>query len=128
MNKARLQELANLLRKVPQDKFDLHNWRGTAKIYCGASELTDAHLQDEACGTSGCAVGWACAHKPFQDQGLKWDGTPSFGTFRAWCATRQFFDLNPEGSHHLFDSVHYVGKPTPAQVADRIEDYIRRNA
>ena len=129
MNKKRLQELANLLRQVPSSKFDLSSWRYTPDgvTWEKVKELqSDAHLKDPECGTTGCAVGHACAHKPFQDEGLVWEGTPTYEGLYAWRATRAFFELDREQAEYLFDISSYaLDKRTPEDVADRIEKFIK---
>ena len=129
MNKQRLQELANLLRQVPSSKFSLSSWRYTPDgvTWEQVKELqSDEHLKDPECRTAGCAVGHACAHKPFQDEGLVWEGAPTYEGLSSWRATKAFFELYREQAEYLFDISSYaLDKRTPEDVADRIEKFIK---
>ena len=128
MNKQRLQELVKLLRTVPASKFDLSAWRYTPDGVTWEQEKdlkSDEHLKDLECGTTGCAVGWACAHKPFQDEGLVWGEGPMYKGLSSWSATKAFFELYYKQAEHLFDIYSYaLDKRTPEDVADRIEKFI----
>jgi hypothetical protein len=128
MNRIRLQELASLLRTVPGGKFDLTCWRYSPEgITWDDDQIlqSDENLKDPECNTAGCAVGWACAHKPFQDEGLVWRGGPTYKGATAWAATRAFFELDSTQAEHLFYISSYaMHKQTPEDVADRIEKFI----
>lgn len=139
MNKERLLKLADFLETVPDEHFDIGSWRnGQVKDEPGA--VTDTALVSHACGTTGCAVGWACAMPEFQAQGLGFDlnkgyfsntsGTPTFfcaetgETLRAWHAVRQFFDLKFWEDYHLFSGTRYEGQATAKDVAVRIREFV----
>ncbi|MGJ7541552.1 hypothetical protein [Variovorax sp. LT1R16] len=129
MNKDRLLLLAEKLETVvPAAKFNLQHWRSTY----GAD--SDAQLLNDECGTTGCAIGWACAMPEFIEQGLYWNARafePGLNTnglhFGNWRAVEVFFGLNHVQSGHLFSSSYYPEEKqaqTPDQVANRIRALI----
>lgn len=64
MNIERLTKLAELLDTVPPERFNMDYW-GLASAYSNLKELNVAE-----CGTSACALGWACSIPEFQAAGL----------------------------------------------------------
>jgi hypothetical protein len=110
MNRERLQQMVTMLRELPEEQFDLADWQ---------------------CGTTACAVGHACLHPWFNDQGLMLlveigDDAPSpsyQGSF-GWSAVEEFFDLSAVDAEYLFYRFNYPNWgdfTTAADVADRIE-------
>ena len=57
----RLLKLADFLDKLPEQRFDYSRW-------VGASWQGDQSL---SCGTTACALGWACTMPEFQELGLR---------------------------------------------------------
>ena len=136
MNIQRLQTLAAFLRTVPQEHFDLHSWRSSE----GYEYASDDDLTTLQCGTTACAVGWACSLPEFQAQGLAW-GTDSLsytgypvykfsegGDAEGWEAVEEFFDISYSTAEHLFASDEYEDNATAVQVADRIEEVIAQRS
>lgn len=129
MNKERLQALANVLREVPDANFDLETWRYTP----GSGEnATDVQVLSHNCGTTACAIGWACAMPEFQAQGLRWEGVQpalvgegSLDT--GWDAVKVFFGISYHASQRLFNQDGYDidVHVTPNDVADSIEDFVK---
>lgn len=121
MNKDRLLLLADALEtRIPAEKFALDDWR----------ESTNDDDSNEAllhgCGTTGCAVGWACALPEFIAQGLTWSSAmarPVFEGDSQWEAVCNFFEIDSDAADHLFSPIDYpdfgVGA-TPSDVAGRI--------
>jgi hypothetical protein len=106
MHKERLLRLADLLDIVPADQFNLSHWK---------------------CGTTACAVGWACTIPEFQAEGLHLtDNDPVFGDFASWPAVRMFFELDKQDANHLFFVWDYPNRnrTTPAEVATRIRELV----
>lgn len=111
MHKQRLEQMVTMLRGLPEEKrqnFDLSDWH---------------------CGTSACAVGWACRDPAFISQGLRFDYegiAPEFMGSEGWNAVKNFFDIGFDQARGLFNYDAYSnGKyATPAQVADRIAEFI----
>jgi hypothetical protein len=131
MHAQRLTALAALLATVPPEKFDLEGWRmdKPGGNECWQEKLTDAMLLNPACGTCGCAVGWACAMPEFQQQGLVWEKTPAFGEERGWDAVSAFFDLSDDATQYLFSASHYEREhPTAADVVERITKLLKAEA
>lgn len=140
-NVERLKELQNVLNSVPEDQFDLGVWiEGVDKEGKKSSELI-GH-----CGTSACAVGWACTHPKFNEQGLKygiddpvWEKvyTPMYNGKSSWDAVGEFFGISYQLSDLLFDEGSYydvfwcedAGKVDvkPKDVANRIQIVIDNN-
>lgn len=129
MHLQRLTALAAMLASVPVEKFNIGAWRDSwAADSDGVLELDDANLLNPACGTVGCAIGWACAMPEFIAQGLRWDltqpiyekpGAPD--SFASWRAVMKFFDIPFEYAENLFGASEYdTWNPTPADVAARI--------
>lgn len=128
MNKERLNKLADFLDTVPERKFDLDTWR----VNADGKEVFDESTDDEQllnfdCGTSGCAIGWACAMPEFKAQGLTWGlWGPTVPNYDGWDAVMDFFDLKRADATYLFESESYdydVDEDTkPSDVAARIRE------
>ena len=125
MNKERLLRLADvILPKVPKANFDMSYWE---------------------CGTTACAIGWACQDPVFNAEGFKF--TEGYGdawkvpvfqaepdTFKRWFAIQRFFDLNLVDAEYLFSGTKYRGEgysgihdiPSKA-VSKRIHELIKRD-
>lgn len=113
----RLQHLITILQLVPLERFSLRTWK---------------------CGTTACAVGWACMDPLFNLQGLihygsgpyyeKPDAEPN-EFYTHWAAVEMFFGLDEEQALHLFSPTHYnnVRRPIPQDVIARIEALIQGN-
>lgn len=114
MNKERLLKLADFLDTVPAEKFDLRTWQ---------------------CGTTACAVGWACTMPEFQDEGLvlanRWPDFipfPMYIGYTCWTAVKQFFELTSVNADHLFDAGEYEPGATPQDVAVRIRRVVAEDS
>ena len=136
MNKQRLQALANVLRNVPPVHFNLSCWRCNTNVKTEArhENATDEQLVEHYCGTTGCAIGWACAMPEFQAQGLVWNlarGVPELiqNGYKdtGWEAVQALFSISYREAQLLFLSDKYVDRSntTPNQVADAIEAFIK---
>lgn len=74
---ARLQTLVDFLKTVEPNRFDLDYWRNRPDLdnllrvdaNHSAAIVTDEELKNE-CGTTACAMGWACTIPEFQQSGL----------------------------------------------------------
>ena len=73
--KKRLLALADFLNKLPEEKFDYSSWFFSSEDieydYETVNRVKNRALKN-SCGTTGCALGWACAMPRFQRLGLKW--------------------------------------------------------
>jgi hypothetical protein len=145
MNKARLLTLATFLDTVKPIKFNLFHWRDRfssepkpwATGSDGRVELTDEVLRTD-CGTTACAIGWACSMIEFQAMGLGWlvgKGHPSYTDpvsevrWTNWEAVHHFFGISNEVAQNLFnyseyeqDDIEFVAKPS--DVAQRIRETV----
>jgi hypothetical protein len=115
MRKDLLQLLANHLRTVPPENFDLKIWH---------------------CGTTACAVGHAVNVPEIAAAGLYIDfprgepyGQPKMKdapNMTTWETVSKVFDLSYWDALYLFDSNQYYSKErTPTHVADRIHKHIK---
>lgn len=157
MNKERLAEMVELLRKIDEDRtlasmFDLGAWL-EAPTYAAAKRVADAAPEEkiealkqtyeegrsngDSCGTSACAMGFACLHPPFIAQGLTY--IPHMGIVytseeqgKRWTgfeAAADFFGIDYDDAYNFFAKTRYstYDKTSPWQVADRIEQFIKTN-
>lgn len=125
MNTERLLKLAEKLDTVPEDRFDLSSW-------------ADDRFMPGDCGTTACAVGWACTIPEFNEAGLRLVYSPSgpfpqFVTsevnYQWFTAAEKFFDLNFGEADYLFSSMCYVGADrTPSGVAGRIRSLVQQGS
>ena len=137
MNKERLLKLSTLLASVPDEKFNIASWRMDEHGEENGEKLGDESLLDTGCGTSGCAVGWACAMPEFQAEGLVWTaGGPGLLagdalSFSGWDAVKEFFDLDHPQAQHLFSGSEYEEDRfdgpgvTPGDVSERIRKWVK---
>lgn len=129
MNTQRLQQLADFLKTVPTEKFNLAQWR---QIRAGRITATDDQLKSN-CNTQACAIGWACLMPEFQKEGLKFapadyaysSGYPVYNNFINWRAVQAFFDLSFSQAQFLFSSDFYPVSANPKHVIDRINFIIQ---
>ena len=123
MNIERLRELSNLLSSIPETNFHLAAWtRGENLI-----DIEQQYLIE--CGTVCCAVGWACSHPPFIEQGLHWNKCdyPTYKGHSSWDAVIAFFDIPEEIAEYLFlDDSYFTCDATPQAVIDRINNIINK--
>lgn len=140
MNKTRLLMLANALEmRVPQDRFDLRGWRRNASApepdphddYLG-EEISNERLVSD-CGTTGCAVGWACSMREFNDEGLIWDVAPIYRhpnpravKIAGYAAVEMFFGIDGIQSQKLFSPDFYspAERTDPLAVSNRIRAFV----
>jgi hypothetical protein len=121
MSRKRLLILANFLDTVPEEKFNLESWRDCSPF----SNRSDDALLDTACGTTGCAVGWACVIPELKAEGLSWQDNPQYMKYSSWLAVQRFFDISDEVSQVLFsDSKYSLHHRGPKNVANRIRNYL----
>lgn len=111
----RLNLLANLLEeRVKPERFDLRTWSAEA-------------CEEGSCGTSACAVGWACSFPEFIEMGLSMskDFDPAYGVFpqgvssdvamdhynayTGWDAVCHCFGIYHDQATMLFDFYEYHG-------------------
>ncbi len=111
MFKKRLRTLANYLESVPKERFDLHSWD---------------------CGTTACAVGYACKIPEFEQAGLGLgsSGQPTYnGRCFGFTAAAKFFGISSENAHKLFDANYYrEGRDGVKAVVNKIRRFISDNS
>lgn len=109
MNRIRLAILAKFLLTVPEEKFSLQTWK---------------------CGTTACAVGWACTIPEFKEEGLSYYDesnqhfAPKYKGEWHFDAVDEFFDISYRDSLWLFGA-DQDGYNTPIQVVARICDLMK---
>lgn len=117
--KERLTLLADFLMEVPVKQFEMFAWRA-------GRDCDDETLMQHKCGTSACAVGWACAMPEFKAEGLHYAlNGPVYGPDDAWNAVRMFFGLQYHEATALFSSDSYEDNVAPVDVATRIRLFMR---
>jgi hypothetical protein len=147
MNTKRLLILAAFLETVPEHKFSLEDWRESPELsddenYFSLSELnaslSNESLMNHSCGTTGCAIGWACTIPEFIEDGFTWeDGytrgnhgpllpdSSSEALFSGWCAVEYFFSIDKVTSEYLFmDTSYDEDKSGSKDVANRIREVV----
>lgn len=134
----RLNLLADFLETVPHHKFNLGNWRhadaNSSNHLQYVKLIRDSMLLDMNCGTTACAVGWACTMPEFIERGLHWDAVSisydcvSYGSNRTmvgWDAVTLFFNISREFAYAFFsDTTYPTNTTTPTEVANRIRKII----
>ena len=122
----RLLFLAAFLDTVNEDRFNLETWRRGEYVHV----ITDEVLLHD-CGTTACAVGWACSLPEFRELGLGFHEyyptleTDDLGRLHTWDAVERFFDLDSAESSYLFIYTQYSStNSAPRDVADRIREFV----
>jgi hypothetical protein len=113
----RLAHLAQVLREVPAERFDLGDW--STRV-------------EDPCSFAGCAVGWATQDPVLRAEGLGMrDGFPRFeGTMvdYGWDAVQEFFDLTHADAYSMFGLNSYDSPaPRPDTVAARITEFLEHS-
>ena len=146
MNIERLKHLIEVLKKVPEEKFNLEFWRNYDEAdsfdesfdtitnealkkhgFETLAELSDATFDVVMdCGTVACAVGWATSDPVFNAQGFKYGTTPTYTdendcSYYNWDAVEQFFEIDYLTAQRLFSEETYTFFAKPTHVIDRIE-------
>lgn len=116
----RLRELYSMLWGVPKESLDLGSWR-TIKHKGATSRNFLQKATQPGCGTTACAVGWACAYPPFQAQGLGFsDSTPVTGRGSQvrsnWNSVQSFFEISFDDAFFIFS--RHAGCPTWMKPSD----------
>lgn len=97
----RLGMLYAMMAGVPDERVNLATWRGKL------NRESDKNLFED-CGTTACAVGWACAYPPFKRMGLHWSrqddgfGGPTYQNEFSWTAVGRFFGISESQAYLLF--------------------------
>lgn len=146
MNIERLKHLIEVLKKVPEEKFNLEFWRNYDEAdpidesfdtitneslkrhgFETLAELSDATFDVVMdCGTVACAVGWATSDPVFNAQGFYYGSCPYYTdetdkTYYNWDAVEQFFEIEPMTAQQLFSEDSYIFFAKPIHVIERIE-------
>jgi hypothetical protein len=165
MNKARLMQLRDFLEALPEDKrnnhFSLDAWIRVDGITDGSIELNaeevphrrltrsffnaavnPADIIQGHCGSTACAIGWACSNPEFIRLGFRMaarekvdeytgkreltDFTPQYRGSDGWDAVRHFFDIDYHTAGTLFDFEDYPdeGDTTLNEVIARLAELI----
>jgi len=116
MNKANLNELADLLDDLPEPEFDIQDWT-------------------HECGAPACVVGHATTLESWQAKGRLWFGDPVFdGCFGVegfarwaginWGVARTISAAGVAGAACRFYAVEHLGLITPKIAAAALRRYI----
>lgn len=126
MNAKELRKLSHYLRtEVSPRYFNLKYWK-------------DRPAEGEvSCGTVACAVGHGLLGIPeWRDQGFvlltgAYNDVPKYGHLVGWHAVAEFFRIPDDLAHYLFHESKYKPAPgektSPNEVADRIDEVLRKN-
>ena len=124
--KARLTKLLDFLAHVPDERFDLSHWRNNSKDDRPSYYAVDDDALRTGCGTTGCAVGWACTIPEFKEAGLAYkDYTVRYDGLIGFQAVQAFFGLSFMEAMYLFSETSYKANASPSDVAERIYEATR---
>jgi len=114
MNKAvrtrRLKTLYQVMGGIPNSVINMDNWRNDQ--FCGNPSdetLIDAAKTDPGCGTTACALGWACAYPTFKRAGLRWGKyglAPQYKDKTDFEAGAAFFGITEGEAEALFSPTY----------------------
>lgn len=101
----RLLALADFLDELDPNRFDYKVWVG----YNGQMTWEDGMEAFQDCGTTACALGWACTMPKFRKLGLDLNsGVPTLkGVQGAFPAAANLFGLTDAESYYLFEPSNY---------------------
>src|SRR3954470_2535007 len=124
MREDRLMILADFLDTLPNKRFEYRHWTGGDW----------GGKQDLSCGTTACAMGWACTIPSFRKEGLKLaSGTarrlgigPIFLGRNNFNAAAAFFEISVPDATFLFNHIDsgLSAHAPAAQVAHHIRKFI----
>lgn len=119
MNTERLLELHKMLGTIPNENLDLRTWAFEDPQDKSKQQLID-------CGTTCCAVGWACSHPTFIAEGLHWSHKhiPTYLEYSSWEAVESFFEINNAVATWLFVVDSYPSEYSIKDVLERIKDIL----
>ena len=128
MHIERLTELRNMLQSIPEELFDLIDWTSSTDLFI--HNKTQNELI--GCGTVCCAIGWACSHHPFNEQGLQWlemtngvRSVPCYNDKTGYYAICDFFEISVDTVIWLFSVDSYEDEnATIQEVIARIDSLI----
>lgn len=114
MNKAvrtrRLKTLYQVMGGIPASVINMDNWRNDQ--FCGNpddTELIDSAKTSPGCGTTACALGWACAYPTFKRAGLQWGKyrqAPQYDDKTNFEAGAAFFGITEGQAEALFSPTY----------------------
>jgi len=108
----RLMKLADFLDTVPRKHFDMNIY--VEGIRTGDGEYKIDGLINHECGTSACALGWACTMPEFRKAGLRLSGSmPIYKNWDEQSAAKRFFGITEKEAETLFYS-HWDAGPKAA--------------
>ena len=142
----RLEKLAEFLKTVPPEKFDMEQWMDTEDATDATERSRDVPVDANACGTVGCAMGWATTIPSFRKAGLRlfritnYLGQPSSACHVAlvdkktghissdFSAAADFFGISISESEKLFSPDHYKEnqRKNPKFVSKRITNFLKQ--
>lgn len=113
---------------IPDQHFDINSWFYTKDFYEKNVDKVTEEITSYQCGTSACAVGWACLDPWFNERGLKainrlGQACPSVENSSydlPLFMLADFFDISHDDVAHLFLMNRYLKSPKPYEVALRI--------
>lgn len=117
---------------IPDQHFDINSWFYASNFYEKTGNQVIEEITNYRCGTSACAVGWACLDPWFNERGLK-----SIDKCGQPCPfventshdlplfmLADFFDISHYDVADLFLMNRYLKSPKPYEVARRIRNLV----
>lgn len=117
----RLIRIAQKLERLPRSRFYFGTWVGGD--WQGKPDLS--------CGTTACAMGWACTLPSFRKLGLKldpwWREPVLNGNSHQSTIAKNLFGITSEEYSYLFTPIESGLSPlaTPKQVARHIRNFVK---
>ncbi len=124
----RLLKLAAFLETVPRQRFDYGNWFNDPFDTALRARLEKRGVRLPECGTTACAMGWACSVPSFKRLGLTatTSGTIIFGpALGGMLSARALFALEGNEPQELFlPENDQEDRATPKYVAKKIRKFV----
>lgn len=116
VKKNRLMSLYALMAGLPSRVIDMDGWRSTEDGHDPSNDelelaVSAVKATKTACGTTACALGFACSAPEFIKEGLVWEKDrwdqyhPTFDGYFNFEAAEEFFGISIDRSEKLFGSI-----------------------
>jgi hypothetical protein len=109
----RLKTLYQVIGGIPSAVIDMDSWRNNANFGDpDDKELIKSAKSERNCGTTACALGWACAYPTFKRAGLRWDtwmSTPAYKNETDFAGGGLFFGITEGQAEALFSPTYGLG-------------------
>lgn len=126
--KRRLTTLIRFMSSLPRSAnrhFDMESWFSHSGDHEIKGAITQRIMRD--CGTTACALGWACTIPSFRKAGLHLEvgfRAPMYGGVIGLSSATRFFEITGLQSLDLFDGT--IEDKTPKQWAKRARGLLKQ--